>query len=185
MKVTPLELEGAYYLEPNIFKDDRGYFLEWFNARTFTKETGVKFNIVQSNYSKSTKGVLRGLHYQLNPFAQAKLVAVVKGKIQDVIVDIRKNSPTYGQFLSFELSADKKNQLFVPKGFAHGFLVLSEEAEIFYAIDEFYSPEHESGIKYNTPELAIPWAMPDEQISLSEKDAVSSDLSNAKNNFNE
>lgn len=181
MIIKPLELSGAYYIEPRVYEDNRGFFFEWFQKERFKKETGVDFNIQQCNYSKSEKGVLRGLHYQLNPFSQAKFVAVIKGEVQDVIVDIRKKSRTYGQHYSTILSGEKKNQLFIPKGFAHGFLVLSDEAEFFYAIDSVYEPNHDCGIMYNDETLNIDWKI-DSPI-ISEKDKELKSFLNADNNF--
>ncbi|MDP4681062.1 MAG: dTDP-4-dehydrorhamnose 3,5-epimerase [Cyclobacteriaceae bacterium] len=183
MIVEQLELEGAFYIEPKIFHDQRGFFLEWFNRGRFYELTGVEFDVVQFNYSRSTKGVLRGLHYQLNPMAQAKLIAVVKGQIQDVIVDVRKNSKTFGQHYSVVLNAEKRNQLYIPKGFAHGFLVLSDEAEIFYAIDQQYSPEHDRGISFKDPTLGISWEINSGQIITSEKDEKLLNLNLTRNNF--
>ena len=183
MHVQSLELEGAFYLEPNIFEDERGYFMEWFNLDRFKSIINKDFNLVQFNYSKSHYGVLRGLHYQLKPNAQAKLVSVTRGVVQDVIVDIRKRSRTYGRYYSVELSAEKRNQLYVPAGFAHGFLVLSEIAEVLYAIDNPYAPDCESGIIYNDEEIGIEWKMESSQIILSEKDQFLTSLSKAKNNF--
>lgn len=183
MIVNPLDLEGAFYIEPKIFNDNRGFFFEWFNKENFKQFTGFEFDVVQFNYSRSTKGVLRGLHYQLNPMAQSKLVGVTKGQVQDVIVDVRKNSNTFGQHYSVILSEEKRNQLFIPKGFAHGFLVLSEVAEIFYAIDNGYSPEHDSGISYNDPQLGIKWEINKENITVSDKDQKLLNLDITPNNF--
>lgn len=183
MIVKPLDLDGAFYIEPNIFHDNRGFFFEWFNKERFRKLTGTEFCVVQFNYSRSTRGVLRGLHYQLNPAAQSKLIAVVNGKIQDVIVDVRKNSKTFGQHYSVILSAEKRNQLFIPKGFAHGFLVLSEEAEIFYAIDNQYSPEHDNGISYKDSSLDINWKINSDDLVVSEKDKKFLPLESTPNNF--
>lgn len=170
MKITELPLADAFEINPLIHNDNRGYFFEWFNMGKFQQLTGYKFQPVQFNCSKSTKGVLRGMHFQQAPHAQSKLIAVTKGEIQDVIIDIRDDSPTFGQHYSTVLSAKKKNQLFVPKGFAHGFLVLSEEAEIFYAIDDFYAPESEGGIRHNDPNLNINWMLEDSEIILSDRD---------------
>jgi dTDP-4-dehydrorhamnose 3,5-epimerase len=181
MRIEALELEGAFYLEPDVYPDARGYFFEWFQKDRFEKETGIDFNIVQFNCSKSEKGVLRGLHYQLNPHAQAKLVSVSQGKIQDVIVDIRKESPSYGQHYSATLDSEKKNQLYVPKGFAHGFLVLSDFAEISYAIDSAYAPDFDCGIIYNDRILGIEWEL--DSPLISEKDKRLKTLEEAKNNF--
>ncbi|MFY0650464.1 MAG: dTDP-4-dehydrorhamnose 3,5-epimerase [Cyclobacteriaceae bacterium] len=183
MIVTPLELEGAFYIEPKIFHDNRGFFFEWFNQEKFNKLSKVNFGTVQFNYSKSTRGVLRGLHYQLNPAAQSKLVGVVKGEIQDVIVDVRKSSKTYGKHYSIILNEEKRNQLFVPEGFAHGFLVLSEVAEIFYAINNPYSPENEGGINYNDPALSIKWELKEEEFIVSDKDRILLNLDQTPNNF--
>ena len=183
MHIEKLELEGAYYIEPNVFDDNRGFFFEWFNIDRYKKITGNDYNVVQFNCSRSTKGVLRGMHYQLNPAAQSKLVSVVKGEIQDVIIDIRRNSKTYGQHYSVVLSEEKKNQLFVPKGFAHGFLVLSEEAEIFYAIDAPYSPDHERSIYYADKSLEVSWMMDKNEIIVSDKDRDALDMGSVENNF--
>ncbi|MEQ6121687.1 dTDP-4-dehydrorhamnose 3,5-epimerase [Reichenbachiella sp. MALMAid0571] len=183
MIVKPLELVGAFYIEPKIFHDNRGFFFEWFNKENFKQLTGFEFNVVQFNYSRSTKGVLRGLHYQLNPMAQSKLIGVTKGSVQDVIVDVRKNSLTYGQHYSVILSEEKRNQLFIPKGFAHGFLVLSEVAEIFYAIDNGYSPGHDNGISYCDPNLGIVWEIDKNEIVVSDKDQKLLNLELTPNNF--
>ncbi len=157
--------------EPTIWEDDRGYFFESFNDRTF-REFGIRTHFVQDNQARSVKGVLRGLHYQIEPFAQAKLVRVLQGAVLDVAVDIRPDSPTYGRHFSVELSAENKRQLFVPRGFAHGYIVLSETAEFFYKCDNFYSKAHEGGIIYNDPQLGIDWQLSEAEILLSEKDRV-------------
>ena len=170
MKIEELPLKGAFHLEPNILKDHRGYFFEWFNQKVFKDQTGINFQPKQFNCSRSTYGVLRGMHFQKQPHEQSKLVTVTKGKIQDVIIDLRKDSPTFGSHFSVILSEDKKNQLFVPKGFAHGFLVLSDQAEIFYAIDDFYAPNFEDGLCYNDPLLKIKWEIAENEIILSERD---------------
>lgn len=170
MKIEALDLVGAFYIEPKIHHDERGFFFEWFNQKMFKEQTGISFQAVQFNYSKSSKGVLRGMHFQLHPYSQSKLVAVTKGEIQEVIVDLRKDSVTFGKSYSVILTEEKRNQLYIPKGFAHGFLVLSESAEIFYAIDEEYHPEIERGIMYNDPAIGIKWNMSDNDILLSEKD---------------
>ncbi|WP_422361202.1 dTDP-4-dehydrorhamnose 3,5-epimerase [Reichenbachiella sp.] len=170
MKIEELPLKGAFHLEPNILKDHRGYFFEWFNQKVFKAQTGINFQPKQFNCSRSTYGVLRGMHFQKQPHAQSKLVTVTKGEIQDVVIDLRKDSPTFGQHFSVVLSERKKNQLFVPKGFAHGFLVLSEQAEIFYAIDDFYAPSFEDGLCYNDPLLKIKWEIDENEIILSERD---------------
>ena len=179
MKVVELPLAGAFEISPTVHKDKRGYFFEWFNQRNFREITGVDFNPIQFNCSKSTKGVLRGMHFQKSPHAQAKLVTVTNGEIQDVIIDVREDSPTFGEHFSTILSESKKNQLYVPKGFAHGFLVLSEEAEIFYAIDNFYAPDHEDGICYNDPLLNINWLLDNSELVLSDRDKKYSAFTNA------
>lgn len=157
--------------EPRIFHDERGYFFEGYNRRTWeTADKQVDF--VQDNQAHSTRGVLRGLHYQVGEAAQAKLVRVVEGSVLDVAVDLREDSPTYGQWFSIELSAENKRQLFVPRGFAHGYVVLSETAEFFYKCDNFYSKAHEGGIRYDDPTLSIDWQMDISEVLVSEKDAV-------------
>ena len=183
MKIEALELEGAYSIQPKLIQDARGFFLEWLNLDKFNQATGQNFQISQLNNSRSSKGVLRGLHYQLNPCAQSKLVGATAGVIQDVIVDIRQGSKTYGKSASFILDAEKKNQLFVPQGFAHGFLVLSEMAEIFYAVDNPYSPEHDCGINYSDPSLQITWELDSDKIQVSDKDRSLKNLIDAQNNF--
>ena len=156
-------------IKPNIFGDDRGYFFESFNQKIFDKNL-YKIKFVQDNESKSSYGVLRGLHFQTSPFEQSKLVRVIKGEIQDVAVDLRKKSPTYKKHISVILNDDNKKQIFIPKGFAHGFLVLSKSAIISYKVDSFYMPEYDSGILYNDPELDIKWNLDVNDIKLSEKD---------------
>lgn len=185
MKIESLELAGAYSIEPELFHDPRGYFYEWFNVERFSDNTGIDFRPVQFNCSKSSKGVLRGMHFQVGDMAQTKVIGVNHGEIQDVIIDIRKGSPSYGKWYSEVLSAEKKNQLFVPKGFAHGFLVLSETAEIFYAIDCSYSPDHEEGILYNDSNFNIDWLLPESEIILSEKDKNRKKYTTSKFTFHE
>ncbi|MFK8104781.1 MAG: dTDP-4-dehydrorhamnose 3,5-epimerase [Saprospiraceae bacterium] len=157
--------------EPKVWGDDRGYFFESYNYNVF-KAAGIDTTFVQDNQSRSSYGVLRGLHYQIPPFAQAKLVRVTSGEVLDVAVDIRPDSPTYGQSYSIRLSAENKKQLFVPRGFAHGFVVLSETAEFFYKCDNFYSKESEGGLLFNDPQLKIDWQIELEKLVLSEKDRV-------------
>ena len=169
MKVIDTEIEGLVILEPQVFGDDRGYFFESFSLKRFEEKVS-KTVFVQDNESKSKYGVLRGLHYQLPPYTQAKLVRVVKGRVSDVAVDIRKGSPTFGKHVAVELSEENKLQFFLPKGFAHGFAVLSEEAVFQYKCDEYYAPDHEGAIRYDDPELGIDWKLPVEDIILSEKD---------------
>jgi dTDP-4-dehydrorhamnose 3,5-epimerase len=163
-------LEGIWIFEPKVLRDDRGYFYESFNQRNFEQNTGLQINFVQDNQSLSHYGVMRGLHFQHEAAGQAKLVRVLSGTVQDVVVDMRKNSPDYGKYFSVILSAENKKQMFVPRGFAHGFLVLSETAEFFYKCDNFYSPAHESGIFFNDPDLNIEWQLPGEAIKISERD---------------
>ena len=169
MKVIETEIEGVFILEPRVFGDDRGYFFESFSLKHFEEKVS-KTVFVQDNESKSKYGVLRGLHYQLPPYTQAKLVRVVKGRVLDVAVDIRKGSPTFGKYVAVELSEENKLQFFLPKGFAHGFAVLSEEAIFQYKCDEYYATDYEGAICYDDPDLGIDWRLPLEDIILSEKD---------------
>ena len=177
---TPIP--GLFVFEPKVFEDARGYFFESFNAAVFS-EKGINVNFVQDNQSKSTYGILRELHYQLDPFAQAKLVRVISGEVLDVAVDVRKGSPTFGQHFGIILSAENKKQLYIPRGFAHGFVVLSETAEFFYKCDNFYSKEHDAGILYNDETLNIDWKINPADIKVSEKDANLPTFPNALNNF--
>lgn len=167
---TPIK--DLWVIEPNVFEDNRGYFFESFNKATFKKETGLDVDFVQDNESRSTKGVLRGMHFQQGEFAQAKLVRVVEGEVQDVAVDLRKNSPTYGEHFSINLSAENKKQLFVPRGFAHGFLVLSETAIFSYKCDNYYNKASEGGLLYNCPKLNIDWQLNTDNLVLSDKDII-------------
>ena len=169
MKVIETEIEGVFILEPRVFGDDRGYFFESFSLKHFEEKVS-KTVFVQDNESKSKYGVLRGLHYQLPPYTQAKLARVVKGRVLDVAVDIRKGSPTFGKYVAVELSEENKLQFFLPKGFAHGFAVLSEEAIFQYKCDEYYAPDYEGAICFDDPDLGIDWRLPLEDIILSEKD---------------
>ena len=168
--------------EPKIYEDSRGYFFESFNLQTFRAE-GIDINFVQDNQSSSKYGVIRGLHYQLNPSAQVKLIRVLSGRILDVVVDIRKGSPTFGKNFSVELTAENKKQLFVPAGLAHGFSVLSEEAEVLYKCDSFYNKDSEAGILYNDPSLNIDWKIPAEKEIVSEKDKGLPLFAECRNNF--
>jgi len=168
--------------EPKIHEDSRGYFFESFNLQTFRAE-GIDINFVQDNQSSSKYGVIRGLHYQLNPSAQVKLIRVLSGRILDVVVDIRKGSPTFGKSFSVELTAENKKQLFVPAGLAHGFSVLSEEAEVLYKCDSFYNKDSEAGILYNDPSLNIDWKIPAEKEIVSEKDKGLPLFAECRNNF--
>lgn len=169
MRVVKTEIEGAVILEPQVFGDERGYFFESYSAKWFNENVS-EVNFVQDNESKSRYGVLRGLHYQLPPYTQAKLVRVVKGKVLDVAVDMRKDSPTLGKHVAVELSEENKRMYFIPKGFAHGFVVLSDEVIFQYKCDEFYAPGHEAAVRYDDPALGIDWKIPEEDIILSEKD---------------
>lgn len=178
----PTEIKGLVVIEPSIFEDDRGYFFESFNQKEFEEKIGP-ISFVQDNQSFSQYGVLRGLHYQLEPSAQAKLVSVPMGTVLDVAVDIRKGSPTYGKHFAIELSSENKKQLFIPRGFAHGFVVLSKEAIFAYKCDNFYHRESESGIRYDDPALGINWILPAEDLIISEKDIQLKTLSEAVNNF--
>jgi dTDP-4-dehydrorhamnose 3,5-epimerase len=169
MKITTTAIEGVVILEPEVFGDERGYFFESFSQREF-EEKVCKTTFVQDNESSSRYGVLRGLHFQKPPHAQAKLVRVVKGKVLDIAVDIRKGSPTFGHHVSTELSGENKRQLFIPRGFAHGFAVLSDEVVFQYKCDRYYVPHSEGGILWNDPALGIDWKLPEEDVFLSEKD---------------
>ncbi len=169
MKIVSTDISGVFIIEPKVFKDDRGYFFESFRQDLFGKEMG-KFNFIQDNESQSNYGVLRGLHYQAPPFTQAKLVRVIAGRVLDVAVDIRKGSPTYGKNVSVELSADNKKQFFMPRGFAHGFLVLSKTAIFSYKTDNYYSAEHDRGVKYDDPAIGIDWNFDKSELILSLKD---------------
>lgn len=169
MEYKTTDIEGVYIIEPRVFNDDRGYFFEAFKQEEFEKNVcPIKF--VQDNESKSSYGVLRGLHYQKGEFSQAKLVRVIKGKVLDVAVDIRKSSPTFGKHVMVELSEDNKRQLFIPRGFAHGFLVLSKEAIFTYKVDNVYAPQSEASIRYDDPTLNIEWPINKADVLTSEKD---------------
>ena len=169
MKFITTTIPDVYVIEPSVFGDARGYFLESFNLEKF-EENIFPIKFVQDNESKSSKGVLRGLHFQKPPYAQAKLVRCIEGCVIDVAIDIRKGSPTYGKHVSVELSGENKRQLFVPRGFAHGFSVLSENAVFAYKVDNRYVPESDSGMRYDDKELNIDWGLTEEEIQLSEKD---------------
>jgi len=172
MKITETKLKGCFILEPRKFEDERGYFFESFNENTFNELTGTNTHFVQDNQSYSKKGVIRGLHAQEGAHAQAKLVRVLKGEVIDVAVDARPDSPTFGQHVAVHLSAENNKQLFVPRGFLHGFSVLSEEAVFFYKCDNFYNKESEQGILYNSPELHIDWGIEAGVEIVSEKDVI-------------
>jgi dTDP-4-dehydrorhamnose 3,5-epimerase len=170
MEIVKTQIDGVFMIEPKVFGDARGYFFESFNAREFAEKTGMDITFVQDNESKSKYGVLRGLHFQLPPYTQSKLVRVVKGRVLDVAVDIRKGSPTYGQHVSCELAEDNHRQFFVPKGFAHGFCVLSEDAIFQYKCDNFYAPQADGGISILDASLGIDWGIEMDKALLSEKD---------------
>ena len=169
MKVTPTKLAGVLIIEPRVFGDERGFFFESFNQRAFDDAVGTHVDFVQDNHSKSSRNVLRGLHYQLPPKAQGKLVRVVQGEVFDVAVDLRKDSKTFGQWFGEVLSAENKKQMWVPPGFAHGFLTLSDTAEFLYKTTDFYSPEHERCIRWNDAELGVQWPLLGDPV-LSGKD---------------
>ena len=171
MEVIKTDLEGVLILEPRIFTDGRGYFFECYNQREFLAKTGLDVTFVQDNESFSSYGVLRGLHFQKGEYAQAKLVRVIEGKVLDVAVDIRKGSPTFGKWTSVELSGENHRQFFIPRGFAHGFSVLSPTARFQYKCDNFYAPGQEGAIAWNDPDLAIDWKLPASEVLLSEKDS--------------
>lgn len=170
MKVEETKLKDCFILEPTVFADERGYFYESFNKKTFKEKTGLDVGFVQDNQSSSKYGTLRGLHFQKGEHAQAKLVRVLKGEVLDVAVDLRPESDTYGEHISVKLNAENKKQLFVPRGFAHGFVVLSEGADFFYKCDNFYNKEAEGGIIYNDEELNIDWIIDNKDLIVSEKD---------------
>ena len=182
MPFIKTEFPGLLIFEPKIWVDDRGFFFESYNEKTFS-EAGIEINFVQDNQASSMYGVIRGLHYQLNPYSQTKLIRVLNGSILDVAVDIRKNSPTYGKVYTIQLSAENRKQLLVPKGFAHGYSVISETAEVFYKCDEYYNKENEGGIAYNDTALNIDWGVDKSKAIISEKDTKYSGLQECKNNF--
>ncbi|EMN5764160.1 MULTISPECIES: dTDP-4-dehydrorhamnose 3,5-epimerase [Enterobacter] len=175
MNVVKTDIPDVLIFEPKIFCDDRGFFFESFNQKVFEEAVGYDVHFVQDNHSKSSKNVLRGLHYQTPPYAQAKLVRCIRGKVYDVAVDIRKASKTYGKWVGVILSEENKRQLWIPEGFAHGFLVLSESAEFVYKTTNFYNKNSEAGLKWNDPYLNIQWPI-DGEVLLSEKDAVNKSL---------
>lgn len=176
MIVNKTEIDGVLIIEPKVFGDERGYFFESFNAKEFAEKTGLEINFVQDNESMSTYGVMRGLHFQCPPFSQSKLVRVVKGSVLDVAVDIRKGSPTYGQHVAVELTEENHRQFFVPRGFAHGFAVLSDIAVFQYKCDNFYAPQADGGISILDKSLGIDWRIPTAKAILSEKDTKHSCL---------
>ncbi len=183
MKFTRQSINDVILIEPTVHVDDRGYFVETFRQDLFEEVLGYQVNFVQDNESKSTKGVLRGLHYQLPPYAQAKLVRVIEGSVLDVAVDIRKSSSTFGQHVAVELTAASKHQLFTPHGFAHGFVVLSDSATFAYKVDNYYAPEHDRGIAFNDNDLAINWQLAPELLQFSDKDKSHPVLVNTEDLF--
>lgn len=182
MKIIKTKIPGLLIIEPRVFEDRRGYFFESYNKMVF-EQANLNFDFVQDNQSKSGYGVIRGLHYQIEPYAQTKLVRVLSGKIYDVSVDIRRGSPTFGEWIGVELSDENKRQVLVPKGFAHGFSVLSETAVVFYKCDDYYRPESERGVIYNDPSLNIDWRIEPAKTIVSEKDLKHPDLESAEYNF--
>lgn len=171
MNVIKTSIEGLVIVEPRVFGDERGFFMETYNAERY-KQAGINADFVQDNLSSSTYGVIRGLHYQRPPHTQSKLVYVISGKVLDVAVDIRPGSPTFGQYESVELSGDNKRQFFIPRGFAHGFAVLSEHAVFAYKCDNFYAPSYEAGIRYDDADIKINWQIPENKYILSDKDLL-------------
>lgn len=180
MQVRPLDLEGVFEIIPRKFGDHRGFFSETYNRKTLA-EAGIDLDFVQDNHSySSAKGVVRGLHYQLPPFQQEKLVRVTRGAILDVTLDIRKSSPTFGKWVSLEVSAEKWNQILVPKGFAHGLITLTDDTEVVYKVTQYYSPEHDRSIRFDDPAIGINWPIPAGGVQLSNKDAEAPLLANAE-----
>lgn len=180
MKVFPTKLKGCYTIEPKIIFDERGYFMEAFNEKMFQENIHQEIHFVQQNQSHSVKGVLRGLHYQTGAHAQAKLIRVISGRVLDIAVDIRPGSETFGRYVAVELSDENQKQIFIPRGFAHGFLVLSETATFFYNCDNYYNKESEGGIIYNDPAINIDWQFDLSDLIISEKDAYLPTLENSK-----
>lgn len=172
MEYLKTEIEGVYVLEPRVFRDARGYFFESWRQADFDQHIGRHVEFIQDNESKSSYGVLRGLHYQKGEYSQAKLVRVIRGRVLDVAVDIRKSSPTFGKYVAVELSEDNKRQLFIPRGFAHGFLVLSDEAVFTYKVDNVYAPQHEASIRWNDKDINIEWPISADDVLISEKDLL-------------
>ena len=181
MNFIKQKIQDVILVEPKLLGDDRGYFVETFREDLLSQATGYNIRFCQDNESKSIKGVLRGLHFQLPPFAQSKLVRVIEGKVLDVAVDIRENSPTFGQHVSVLLSEENKRQLFIPRGFAHGFVVLSDTATFAYKVDNFYSKECDRGLAFDEPKIGIDWGLPIEELNLSDKDNNQPSLAEIKN----
>lgn len=179
MKIIKTEIEGVLILEPRVFGDERGFFSESFNQRAFDEAVGQKIGFVQDNHSRSTRGVLRGLHYQLPPHAQGKLVRVTQGSVYDVAVDIRRQSPTFGRWVGVELSGENHRQLWLPPGMAHGFLVTSDSADFLYKTTEYYAPQAERSVRWDDPDLGIAWPMLPDSSKISAKDASAPSLRDA------
>jgi len=180
MKFIKTEIPEVIIIEPKVFSDERGYFFESFRQDKLEEFLGYKINFCQDNESKSKQGVLRGLHYQLPPFAQTKLVRVIKGNVLDIAVDIRKGSPTFGKYVAVELTEDNKKQIFIPRGFAHGFLVTSKEAVFTYKVDNYYASEYDRSIRFDDPDISIDWKFPKKNILISDKDKNAPYLKEAK-----
>ena len=183
MKFTPQKIADVVVIEPQVHGDQRGYFVETFRHDLFEAAIGHSVNFVQDNESRSSKGVLRGLHFQLAPHAQSKLVRVIDGRVLDVAVDIRRGSVSYGQHVAVELTAENKKQMFVPRGFAHGFVVLSDTATFAYKVDNYYSPECDRGLAFDDPQLNIDWQLPSDQLLLSTKDTEQPSFANLAGSF--
>ena len=183
MRVEQTPLKDCFIIHDTVFEDERGYFFESFNKQRFYKETGLDINFVQDNQSRSVRGVLRGLHFQAGDAAQAKLVRVLRGEVLDVAVDIRKSSPTFGQYFSVVLSESSRTQFFVPRGFAHGFVVLSQQADFFYKCDNYYNKASEGGIIYNDPQINIDWQISSQELIVSTKDMELTVLSSFQSPF--
>lgn len=183
MKLIKTEIPEVIIIEPKVFSDDRGYFCETYRDDILENFLGFRIQFCQDNESKSQKGVLRGLHYQLPPFAQSKLVRVIKGRVLDVAVDIRLNSPTFGKYIQVELSEYNKKQLFIPRGFAHGFITLEDDTIFSYKVDNYYNKDHDRGILYNDRDIGVNWFLDDKEIILSEKDIVQPSLHNNQDLF--
>ncbi len=177
MKFTSQVIPEVILIEPDVYADERGYFSETYRKDKFEESIGYKVNFIQDNESQSSRGVLRGLHFQLAPFAQSKLVRVIEGEVLDIAVDIRKGSPTFGQHIAVTLNGEKKHQLFIPRGFAHGFVVMSDTAIVAYRVDNFYSAESDRGLAFNDAHLNINWLLAKEELRLSEKDQNQPSLS--------
>jgi dTDP-4-dehydrorhamnose 3,5-epimerase len=182
MNIIKTEFPGLFIIEPKVFEDKRGYFFESYNQESFTKH-GIKTYFIQDNQSKSSYGTIRGMHFQLEPYAQTKLIRALEGEIFDVVLDVRNGSPTFGRCFGIELSADNKKQLYIPKGFAHGFSVLSETAVVFYKCDNKYTPSAEGGVAYNDPDLGIDWKIDPSKAILSPRDSALPFLKDTKLNF--